>query len=103
MKGEGGRDWDVRIHLFDFFQAGLGLLIAAKSLLRKGNEGEPDVNFRAAHVNFGGVMCALMCHSSVVRGPLAGENVGWRKSKSRRTKELKNRRIKPCDCLPYLN
>jgi len=90
MKDEGGRDWDVRIHLFDFFQAGLGLLIAAKSLLRKGNEGEPDVDFRAAHVNFGGVMCALMCHCQLSVVHWVAKTLGGEKSKSRRTKEPKN-------------
>ena len=51
------------INLFNFFRTGFRSFTISKSLLRKGNAGEPHVSFRATHVNFGEMMCV-----SVVSG-----------------------------------
>jgi len=61
------------IHLLHFFRARKMAWRRRKSLLPKGNNGEPDVNFRAAHVNFGEMICV-----SVVSGQ---QSVGSRKSR----------------------
>ena len=68
------------IHLLHFFRTRKMAWRRRKSLLRKGNDGEPEVNFRAAHVNFGEMICV-----SVVSGQQSVDS-----RKNRRTKESKN-------------
>ena len=51
---------DVKFTFSVFFARGFGCFMAFKSLLRKENHGEPDVNSRAVNVNFGEVNWLLV-------------------------------------------